>query len=109
MTGVLKRAWIPLVLVVVLAVSGLVVSRLHKMFASQDLNANAVGNVVDNVIDHDGADQLFRPGCERASDHRAAAVVDHVVDDVARSQRQPDGAGRHQPDWMPRHRERNRP
>ena len=41
MTGVLKRAWIPLVLVVVLAVSGLVVMRLHEMFASQDLNANA--------------------------------------------------------------------
>jgi hypothetical protein len=41
MTGVLKRAWIPLVLVVVLAVSGLGVVRLHKIFASQDLNANA--------------------------------------------------------------------
>lgn len=37
----LKALWIPLVLVVVLAVSGVVVSRLHKMFASQDLNANA--------------------------------------------------------------------
>ena len=37
----LKRIWIPLVLVIVLAVSGLVVSRLHKMFASQDLNAGA--------------------------------------------------------------------
>ena len=37
----LKRLWIPLVLVVVLAVSGLVVSRLHGMFASEDLNANA--------------------------------------------------------------------
>ena len=36
-----KRAWIPLVLVVVLAVSVLVVSRLHKIFGSQDLNANA--------------------------------------------------------------------
>ena len=35
------RAWIPLVLVVVLAFSGLVVSRLHKIFGSQDLNANA--------------------------------------------------------------------
>jgi hypothetical protein len=33
--------WIPLVLIVVLAVSGLVVSRLHRMFASEDLNANA--------------------------------------------------------------------
>jgi Mycobacterium membrane protein len=41
MTRVLKRAWIPLVLVVVLAVSGLGVVRLHKIFASQDLNANA--------------------------------------------------------------------
>ncbi|CRZ16743.1 MmpS1 protein [Mycolicibacterium neworleansense] len=38
---VLKHAWIPLVLVVVLAVSGLVVSRLHRMFGSEDLNANA--------------------------------------------------------------------
>lgn len=37
----LKHAWIPLVLVVVLAVSGLAVSRLHRMFGSEDLNANA--------------------------------------------------------------------
>jgi hypothetical protein len=37
----LKKVWIPLVLIVVLAVAGLVVSRLHKMFASEDLNANA--------------------------------------------------------------------
>src|ERR1700757_5385019 len=40
-TGVAARAWIPLVLVVVLAVSGLIVVRLHKVFGSQDLNANA--------------------------------------------------------------------
>jgi hypothetical protein len=39
--GLLKRAWIPLVLVVVLSVSALVVSRLHRIFGSQDLNANA--------------------------------------------------------------------
>lgn len=37
----LKRAWIPLVLIVVLSVSALVVSRLHRQFASTDLNANA--------------------------------------------------------------------
>lgn len=37
----LKHAWIPLLVIVVLAVSGLVVSRLHKMFASADLNAGA--------------------------------------------------------------------
>ena len=41
MRGLVGRAWIPLVLVVVLAVSGLIVIRLHKVFGSQDLNANA--------------------------------------------------------------------
>lgn len=40
-TQALRRAWIPLLLIVVLAVSALVVSRLHKIFGSQDLNANA--------------------------------------------------------------------
>ena len=40
-TGVVGRVWIPLVLVVVLAVSGLIVGRLHKIFGSQDLNAGA--------------------------------------------------------------------
>ncbi len=39
--GALRRAWIPVVLVVVLAVSALVVLRLHRIFGSQDLNANA--------------------------------------------------------------------
>ncbi|WAC94277.1 MmpS family transport accessory protein [Mycobacterium sp. Aquia_213] len=41
MTRALRRGWIPLLLIVVLAVSALVVSRLHKIFGSQDLNANA--------------------------------------------------------------------
>jgi Mycobacterium membrane protein len=41
MIAVVKRAWIPLVLVIVLVVSGLMVTRLHKIFASQDLNAAA--------------------------------------------------------------------
>jgi MmpS family membrane protein len=40
-SGVVARVWIPLVLVMVLAVSGLIVSRLHKIFGSQDLNAGA--------------------------------------------------------------------
>ncbi|MHC9296931.1 MmpS family transport accessory protein [Mycobacterium sp. LTG2003] len=42
---VIKRAWIPVVLIVVLAISGLVVSRLHKMFGSEDLNANAGASI----------------------------------------------------------------
>ena len=37
----LGKVWVPLVVILVLAISGLVVSRLHKIFASQDLNANA--------------------------------------------------------------------
>ena len=37
----LKKLWMPLVLVVVVAVAGLVVSRLHRIFGSEDLNANA--------------------------------------------------------------------
>lgn len=37
----LARVWIPAVLVVVLAVSGLIVLRLHRVFASADLNAEA--------------------------------------------------------------------
>jgi hypothetical protein len=41
MKGLVGRAWIPLVLVVVVAVSGLIVMRLHKAFGSQNLNANA--------------------------------------------------------------------
>jgi hypothetical protein len=47
-TGVAARVWIPLVLVVVLAVSGLIVMRLHKVFGSQDLNA-AAGAGIDIV------------------------------------------------------------
>jgi hypothetical protein len=41
MSGVLKRGWIPLLLILVLSISGLAVTRLHKVFGSQDLNANA--------------------------------------------------------------------
>lgn len=40
-TSMLKRAWIPLILAVVLAVSGFGVVRLHGIFGSQNLNANA--------------------------------------------------------------------
>ena len=40
-TRMFRRAWIPLVLLVVLTVSGFGVVRLHRIFGSQDLNANA--------------------------------------------------------------------
>ena len=38
---VAKKLWIPIVLVVVFAVAALLVTRLHKLFASEDLNAGA--------------------------------------------------------------------
>jgi hypothetical protein len=41
MIRLLKKVWVPLVLVVVLAFSGVVVMRLHKIFGSQ--NANSAG------------------------------------------------------------------
>src|ERR1700722_11448434 len=44
-SGLLRRGWIPLLLVAVLSVSGLAVTRLHKVFGSQDLNANAGGGI----------------------------------------------------------------
>ena len=44
-TRMAKRAWIPLVLLVVLTVSGFGVVRLHRIFGSQDLNANAGGGI----------------------------------------------------------------
>lgn len=40
-TRVLARLWIPIVLMVALTLAGLVVSRLHRQFASADLNADA--------------------------------------------------------------------
>jgi Mycobacterium membrane protein len=40
-SGLLKRGWIPLLLVVVLSISGLAVTRLHKVFGSEDPNANS--------------------------------------------------------------------
>ena len=91
MTGVLKRVWIPLVLVVVLAVSGLVVSRLHKMFASQDLNADAGAGIeivqfnpkilVYDVYGPPGTTaqiSYFDPDANVHLITRAAAVVDHA-------------------------------
>jgi hypothetical protein len=41
MTHLVKRAWIPLVLTVVLAASGYIVDRLHGTFSSRDPNAGS--------------------------------------------------------------------
>lgn len=39
--AILKRHWIPLVFIVVICISSVIVMRLHKVFASQDLNPHA--------------------------------------------------------------------
>ena len=57
-SGLLKRGWIPLLLVVVLSISGLAVTRLHKVFGSQDLNANSGAGIKivqfnPNVVKYD--------------------------------------------------------
>jgi hypothetical protein len=41
MTHLVKRAWIPLVLTVVVAASGYIVDRLHETFSSRDPNAGS--------------------------------------------------------------------
>ncbi len=79
----LKKVWIPLVLMVVLAISGLVVSRLHKKFALRRTSMQAGAGIeivqfnpkvmVYDVYGSPGStrpDQLLRPGCERALDQR---------------------------------------
>ncbi len=103
----LKRAWIPLLLVAVLSVSTLAVTRLHRQFASQDLNANAGAGIeivqfnpkimmyeVTARPEH-RPHQLLRRRREHAPDQRrGAAVVVHGVDDAAHRERQPHGADR---------------
>ncbi len=49
MRRVLSRFWIPLLIAVVLTVSGLVVSKLRKIFGSQDLNAEAAGAAIAEI------------------------------------------------------------
>ena len=106
-SGLLERAWIPLLLVVVLSVSGLAVTRLHKVFASQDLNANSGAGI--EIVQFNPKVVMYEmygaPGSTAhisyldadANVHlikRGAAVVDHAVDDAAHRQRQPHGADR---------------
>ncbi len=102
----LKKVWIPLVLIVVLAVSGLVVSRLHKMFASQNLNASAGAGIEivqfnPKVLVYDvygapgttprSATSIRRPTCTRSPFHcRGRSPVDHP----SHRQREPDGTDR---------------
>src|ERR1700736_1252948 len=82
MTSVLKRAVSPLVLVVVFAVSGLGVVRLHKIFASQDLNANAGAGI--EIVQFNPKilvyDVFGSAGTTAKIDYWAAAANTHEID-----------------------------
>ena len=83
-SGLLKRGWIPLLLVVVLSISGLAVTRLHKVFGSEDLNANSGAGIKivqfnPKVVkyDIDGP-----PGSTANINYWDAAANTHQVNDV---------------------------
>jgi hypothetical protein len=79
---VAARAWIPLVLVVVLAVSGLIVMRLHKVFGSQNLNANAGAGI--EIVQFNPKivvyDVLGPPGTSAKIDYFDADANTHEVE-----------------------------
>lgn len=81
----LRRAWIPLVLVVVFAVSGLVVSRLHRVFGSQDFNAQAGQGI--EIVQFNPKDVTYEvfgpPGTTANINYWDAEANTHQVNDVA--------------------------
>jgi hypothetical protein len=82
--GVLKRAWIPLLLIVVLSISGLAVTRLHKVFGSQDLNANSGAGIKivqfnPKVVKYD---ILGSPGSTANINYWDADANTHQINDV---------------------------
>ena len=81
-TGVAARVWIPLVTVVVLAVSGLIVVRLHEVFGSQDLNAAAGAGI--EIVQFNPKivvyDVFGPPGSTATIDYFDADANTHEVD-----------------------------
>jgi hypothetical protein len=79
-----KRAWLPLVLVAVLAVSGLVVTRLRGIFGSTDLNAGAGAGIEivqfnPKVVTYD---VFGPPGTIASINYWDAEANTHQVDDA---------------------------
>ena len=85
MAKLLKRAWIPLVLVVVLSISALGVSRLHRIFGSEDLNANAGGGI--KIVQFNPKVVVYEifgpPGSTASINYWDAEANVHQVDDAA--------------------------
>lgn len=80
----LKRHWIPLVFVVVMAISSVVVMRLHKQFASKDLNANAAGGIeiVQFNPKYIGYEAFGPPGTTADINYWDAEANVHQLNDV---------------------------
>ena len=118
--GLLKRWWIPLLLIVVLSVSGLAVTRLHKVFGSQDLNANSGAGIKivqfnPKVVKY----EIFGPPGSTANiNYWDADANTHQLNDVplpwsftrvhhaAHGEREHHGADRRRPHRLPHHRRR---
>jgi hypothetical protein len=83
-TRVLRRHWVPLVFVVVLAVSGVLIGRLHKMFASADLNANSGAGVeiVQFNPKYIGYEAFGPPGTTADINYWDAEANVHQLNDV---------------------------
>lgn len=77
--------WIPAVLVVVLAVSGLIVLRLHRVFASADLNAEAGAGI--EIVQFNPKVVVYevygRPGSSATIGYLDADANLHNLTDVA--------------------------
>lgn len=119
-TGLVKRGWMVLVAVAVVAVAGFSVYRLHGIFGSHDTTSTAGGVANDIAVQpqtgnprglwrsrNRGNDQLSGRGCHTsASPGHDPAVVIHDHDDPARGLRQCCRARRQQFHRLPHHRQR---
>jgi Mycobacterium membrane protein len=79
-----RRAWIPLVLIVVLTISAVGVIRLHKIFGSQDLNANAGAGI--DIVQFNPKVVVYEisgaPGSTANINYWDADANTHQVDDA---------------------------
>ena len=62
MVRLLKRAWIPLLIVVVVAIGGFAVYRLHGVFGKTELTRPGSGLAQDKPFNPKQVTWIFRPG-----------------------------------------------
>lgn len=83
-SGALKRYWIPLVFVVMIAISSVAVMRLHRVFASRDVNPNAGAGI--QIVQFNpksiGYEVFGSPGTIASINYWDAEANVHQVNDV---------------------------